>query len=280
MQSRTVAAQLAERGIATTMLGVTTTRRSRSPHARSTRSATSTFSSKNWRGACANGAPTTPCIRARISRARSPATCGSRRSRERDDPRDAFCSERYAAFEALPAGARVGTSSPRRRAQLPRCAPICVYEDLRGNVDTRLRKLRDGEYDAIVLAMAGLEPLARSRRRTSCPFPSRAGSGRRAGRAGRRNACRRRRLGRNSAFGHRRSRERTLRRVRARRVARVARRLLGAAGHPRLARRPAHGRRGRLRARRRCDRATQDRTPRFGPRRGSSLGNRLAAELK
>jgi hydroxymethylbilane synthase len=78
---------------------------------------------------------------------------------EREDPRDAFCSERFAGFEALPAGARVGTSSPRRRAQLHALRPDLEYGDIRGNVDTRLRKLREGEYAAIVLASAGLRRL-------------------------------------------------------------------------------------------------------------------------
>ncbi|HTD32790.1 MAG TPA: hydroxymethylbilane synthase, partial [Candidatus Elarobacter sp.] len=78
---------------------------------------------------------------------------------EREDPRDAFCSERYPSFGALPAGARVGTSSPRRRAQLHALRPDLVYDDVRGNVDTRLRKLREGRYDAIVLACAGLDRL-------------------------------------------------------------------------------------------------------------------------
>jgi hydroxymethylbilane synthase len=77
----------------------------------------------------------------------------------REDPRDAFCSERYARFEDLPPGARVGTSSQRRRAQLHALRPELNYEDLRGNVDTRLRKLREGQYEAIVLAMAGLNRL-------------------------------------------------------------------------------------------------------------------------
>ncbi len=77
----------------------------------------------------------------------------------REDPRDAFCSERYASFAALPAGARVGTSSPRRRAQLHALRPDLRFDDIRGNVDTRLRKLRDGEYAAIVLASAGLRRL-------------------------------------------------------------------------------------------------------------------------
>lgn len=74
----------------------------------------------------------------------------------REDPRDAFCSERFGAFEALPAGARVGTSSARRHAQLAALRPDLTYVDCRGNVDTRLKKLRAGEFDAIILAMAGL----------------------------------------------------------------------------------------------------------------------------
>lgn len=77
----------------------------------------------------------------------------------REDARDAYCSERYPDFASLPDGARVGTSSPRRRAQLRALRPELVYDDVRGNVDTRLRKLRDGEYDAIVLACAGLDRL-------------------------------------------------------------------------------------------------------------------------
>jgi hydroxymethylbilane synthase len=77
----------------------------------------------------------------------------------REDARDAFCSERYETFADLPAGARVGTSSPRRRAQLRALRPDLVYDDVRGNVDTRLRKLSAGEYDAIVLACAGLNRL-------------------------------------------------------------------------------------------------------------------------
>jgi hydroxymethylbilane synthase len=77
----------------------------------------------------------------------------------RADPRDVFCSERFASFEALPPGARVGTSSPRRRAQLQALRPDLVFETIRGNVDTRLRKLREGQFDAIVLALAGLQRL-------------------------------------------------------------------------------------------------------------------------
>ena len=87
----------------------------------------------------------------------------------REDARDAYCSERYPAFADLPAGARVGTSSPRRRAQLRALRPDLVYDDVRGNVDTRLRKLRDGEYAAIVLAAAGLNRLG-ARATHTVPF--------------------------------------------------------------------------------------------------------------
>jgi hydroxymethylbilane synthase len=74
----------------------------------------------------------------------------------REDPRDAFVSVAHAGLEALPEGARVGTSSLRRQCQLRALRPDLRILDLRGNVNTRLRKLDDGEYDAIVLASAGL----------------------------------------------------------------------------------------------------------------------------
>ncbi|UVK78129.1 MAG: hydroxymethylbilane synthase [Sodalis sp. Fse] len=78
---------------------------------------------------------------------------------ERDDPRDAFVSARYSSLDALPAGAVVGTSSLRRQCQLRERLPV-VVSDLRGNVGTRLTKLDEGEYDAIILAVAGLKRLA------------------------------------------------------------------------------------------------------------------------
>lgn len=77
----------------------------------------------------------------------------------REDPRDAFLSLRWQNFAALPAGARVGTSSPRRQSQLKAWRPDIETLLLRGNVDTRLRKLEAGDYDAIVLASAGLKRL-------------------------------------------------------------------------------------------------------------------------
>lgn len=86
---------------------------------------------------------------------------------ERENPRDAFVSNNYANVSELPQGATVGTSSLRRRSQLAAMRPDLVIEDLRGNVDTRLRKLDEGQYDAIILASAGLNRLGKSDRITS-----------------------------------------------------------------------------------------------------------------
>lgn len=74
----------------------------------------------------------------------------------REDPRDAFVSNKYDGLDALPAGAVVGTSSLRREAILRASYPHLTIQPLRGNLDTRLRKLDDGQYDAIILAAAGL----------------------------------------------------------------------------------------------------------------------------
>jgi hydroxymethylbilane synthase len=81
---------------------------------------------------------------------------------EREDPRDAFCSRNYSKIEDLPQRARVGTSSLRRQAQLKAIRPDLDIHPLRGNVDTRLRKLEQGEYDAIILAAAGLKRLGKT----------------------------------------------------------------------------------------------------------------------
>ncbi len=78
---------------------------------------------------------------------------------ERADPRDAFICNRYPDLAALPAGARVGTSSLRRECQLRARFPQLSIEPLRGNVPTRLRKLDDGQFDAVILAAAGLKRL-------------------------------------------------------------------------------------------------------------------------
>jgi hydroxymethylbilane synthase len=78
---------------------------------------------------------------------------------EREDPRDALVSLRYNSRAALPAGAVVGTSSLRRQCQIKHQRPDLQIRDLRGNVQTRLKKLADGEFDAIILAAAGLKRL-------------------------------------------------------------------------------------------------------------------------
>ena len=82
----------------------------------------------------------------------------------REDPRDAFVSPRYASLAELPEGARVGTSSLRRVVQLLSVRPDLRVEPLRGNLDTRLRKLDGGQHDAIVLAAAGLKRLGLAER--------------------------------------------------------------------------------------------------------------------
>jgi len=78
---------------------------------------------------------------------------------EREDPRDAFVSNRYDRLAALPDGARVGTSSLRRQCQLRAAFPRLSIETLRGNVNTRLSRLDEGRFDAVILAVAGLKRL-------------------------------------------------------------------------------------------------------------------------
>jgi hydroxymethylbilane synthase len=80
---------------------------------------------------------------------------------KREDARDAFVSAKFGSISALPHAARVGTSSLRRQAQLRALRPDLEIHPLRGNVDTRLRKLEEGEYAAIILAVAGLRRLGR-----------------------------------------------------------------------------------------------------------------------
>jgi hydroxymethylbilane synthase len=81
---------------------------------------------------------------------------------KREDPRDVFCSGQYESIERLPERARVGTSSLRREAQLRALRPDLDILPLRGNVDTRLRKLEAGEYHAVILAAAGLNRLGKA----------------------------------------------------------------------------------------------------------------------
>ncbi len=86
---------------------------------------------------------------------------------EREDPRDAFVSNRFGQIDELPQGAVVGTSSLRRQCQLRAARPDLLIRDLRGNVNTRLAKLDAGEYDAIILAAAGLKRLEMAHRITA-----------------------------------------------------------------------------------------------------------------
>lgn len=90
---------------------------------------------------------------------------------EREDPLDAFVSNQYARFEDLPQGAKVGTSSLRRKCQILQQRPDLEIVDLRGNVGTRLSKLDDGLYDAIILASAGLKRLGLADRIRHCLAP-------------------------------------------------------------------------------------------------------------
>jgi hydroxymethylbilane synthase len=103
---------------------------------------------------------------------------------EREDPRDAFVSNHHASFEALPEGARIGTSSLRRGAQIAQLRPDLQILPLRGNLDTRLGKLDRGEYEAIILAAAGLKRLGLADRirqvmpaATSLPAPGQGALG-------------------------------------------------------------------------------------------------------
>ncbi len=90
---------------------------------------------------------------------------------EREDARDAFVSNRYASLEALPSGSVVGTSSLRRESQLRARFPHLQVQPLRGNVQTRLRKLDEGQFAAIILAAAGLKRLGLADRITALLSP-------------------------------------------------------------------------------------------------------------
>ncbi len=81
---------------------------------------------------------------------------------ERGDPRDVFVCEPFWGLHTLPSGSRIGTTSSRRQAQLLALRPDLTFVSIRGNIDTRLRKLEEGECDALVLAAAGLDRLGRT----------------------------------------------------------------------------------------------------------------------
>ncbi len=171
-QTRFVAAALAQRGIATTILNVTTTG-DREQDRPVSELGTINVWVKELEVALLDGRADYAVHSAKdLPGALDPAMQLVAFS-AREDARDAFCSERFESFEALPSGATVGTSSERRRTQLHALRPDLRYENLRGNVDTRLRKLREGQYDAIVLAMAGLRRLG-VRATHTVPFDARA----------------------------------------------------------------------------------------------------------
>ncbi|HCK81992.1 MAG TPA: hydroxymethylbilane synthase [Candidatus Competibacter sp.] len=100
-----------------------------------------------------------------------PAGLGLTAILAREDPRDAFVSNRYAHPDALPADARIGTSSLRRQCQLAARYPAWKISSLRGNVNSRLAKLDAGEFDAIILAAAGLKRLGLAERITRALEP-------------------------------------------------------------------------------------------------------------
>src|SRR6185369_2926197 len=89
----------------------------------------------------------------------------------REDPRDVLVTRSGAPLAGLPAGARVGTSSLRRAVALRAVRPDLVIEPMRGNVDTRLRKVAEGAFDAVVLAFAGLKRLGLADRATEILSP-------------------------------------------------------------------------------------------------------------
>ncbi len=88
---------------------------------------------------------------------------------ERDDPRDAFVSYRFSSIDQLPQGGIIGTSSLRRQCQLRERRPDLVVRDLRGNIGTRLARLHNNDYDAVILAVAGLKRLGLAQR-IFCPL--------------------------------------------------------------------------------------------------------------
>ena len=158
IQARTIAAKLAQRGIATTFLNVTTTGDRIRDRSIADIGAESLFV-KELEIALRERRARYAVHSCKDLPSTLPPDMQLAAISSREDARDVFCSERFESFGSLPPGARVGTSSLRRRAQLAALRSDLHYVDLRGNVDTRLRKLRGGEYEAIVRAAAGLRRL-------------------------------------------------------------------------------------------------------------------------
>ncbi len=154
-QTRAVAARLAEFGVATTILNIATTGDLQRDRSFAAIGAESLFV-KELEVALRDGRAQYAVHSCKDLPSSLPSDMAIAAISQREDARDVFCSERYDALETLPQGAVVGTSSMRRRAQLAALRPDLQFTDLRGNIDTRLRKLRDGVCDAIILAHAGL----------------------------------------------------------------------------------------------------------------------------
>ena len=168
VQSRTIAARLAEHGLATTFLTLTTTG-DRVVDRPVADIGTDNVWVKELETALLDGRAAYAVHSCKDLPGTLTAGMQLAAISVREDPRDVYCSERFATFDELPGGSVVGTSSSRRRAQLRVLRPDLCFEDIRGNVDTRLRKLREGPYDAIVLAMAGISRLG-ARARYMVPF--------------------------------------------------------------------------------------------------------------
>jgi len=163
VQAKTVAAKIAQHGVPTTLLAVTTTGDRVQDRPLAAIGEENLFV-KELEIALRDGRAHYAVHSCKDLPSELPADMQLAAVSTREDARDVFCSERYPSFAALPAGARVGTSSARRREQLAALRDDLRYDDIRGNVDTRLRKLCDGDYDAIVLAAAGLARLGASAR--------------------------------------------------------------------------------------------------------------------
>ncbi len=158
IQARTIVAELERNGIASTILGISTTGDKVQDRSIAAIGAESLFV-KELELALRDRRADYAVHSCKDLPSSLPADMELCAITRREDPRDAFCSERHPTFASLPTGARVGTSSLRRRAQLSAKRSDLRYDDIRGNVDTRLKKLQSGAYDAIVLAVAGLTRL-------------------------------------------------------------------------------------------------------------------------
>jgi hydroxymethylbilane synthase len=164
VQTRAVAARLAERGIVTTILPITTVGDRERDRAIDRIGSVNVFVGE-LESALRDGRADYAVHSCKDLPSMLSGDMRLAAISKREDPRDAYCSQRYPSLEALPPGAVVGTSSPRRTFQLRAIRPDLEFRTIRGNVDTRLRKLADGGFDAIVLAMAGL-----GRLRATAPY--------------------------------------------------------------------------------------------------------------